>query len=487
MFQRNDDSSGQTAVAFTARERFALRNDIARIGLLLGKALAEPILPLAKGKGQADAEDAAPLEQMRRLAEQWMAAQSLLPDAAARRDAALTQIAASVPAAQARGGRRAANEIARRPQSAAAWLAAASGGAESGAGEGRISETRPQSVAETPANRFVVTLLEAWREEAQTLAALASFCEEAELAAAMERIAEQAGRWRSRPEWRGLCPLPAAQTRSIAANVPRWPAAHRALAEVWRLGRRELRLDWKNSLRTDWPALEAWRLYEIWCYLKTAEILSDAGWRIQKESAESGGASAVRVSTQGISLRLEKGRRSELRFARDGETLTLAYQTMFPGAAQSQRFAADAGRCVSRSHAMQPDICLTFGGRLLLLDPKFRAYEAPEANENADFARADGAMQEDINKMHAYRDAIVCGADSAVAAAWCLFPGGPDASSQRTIAFPPATPQRPFGTAGIGAICLRPGHSANNLAKLLEAWTQAAPQRGVSSTLPTQF
>lgn len=477
MFQDNDKSCDllltQTGVAFSASERLALLNDIARIGLLLGKSLTESVLPLTKGEKRANRVIVAPLEQMRRLAEQWRTARTLLPDATARQDTALTEIAATLPAAQSRGGRKAANEIARRPQSRAAWLAAASEKGAAAAGRSRISEARPLSVTDTPANRFVVTLLENWRDRARTLAALAEFCAEAELAAEMERIAKQAEQWRQRPEWRGLRPLNAAQSFGAALSVPRWPAAHRALAEQGRMTDRALRFDWKNSLRTDWPELEAWRLYEIWCYLKIAETLSGAGWKAQKKNSGGAGGSAVRVSTQGISLQLEKGRKSELLFARDSKELTLTYQTLFPSAAQSLNFAA--ARCVSRTHAMQPDICLEFGGRLYLLDPKFRAYETTQGSENAHFARADSAMQEDINKMHAYRDAIVCDEKNVVAAAWCLFPGGPNNERSQVIAFPPAVPENPFGAAGIGAICLRPGRSTENLALLLELWFKAAP------------
>ena len=473
MFHSNDKSSVSGGVSFSASERFALLSDFARIGLLLGKDFASPVLPLRKGSEIAETDAVSPLERMLRLSERWDAAQNLLPQTTARQDMALTQTAASIPIAQSRGGRSAASEIARRPQSASAWLTAANGNG-GGAGTSRISELRPQTTKDTLANRFVATLLEQRRDEAFTLARLAEFCGETERAAQMRLIAEQAARWRNRPQWRELRPLTAAQCAAIPEHAARWPAAHRVLAQEWLSERNELRIDWKNSLRTDWPALESWRLYEMWCYLKVAEALRTAGWKTQSGQGTNESGSAIRVSTQGIALMLEKGRKSELNFKRGGETLTLTYQSLFPSAAQSRKMNEDSGRFVSRSHAMQPDICLNWRNRLYLLDPKFRAYDAPETNENADFARADSAMQDDINKMHAYRDAIVRDQIGVVAAAWCLFPGGADGSQNPVIAFPPAAPENPFGSAGIGAILLRPGHAAEILSCLLESWFAAA-------------
>ncbi len=491
MFHSTDKSfhksSAQTGVAFSAGERLALLGDIARIGLLLGKSLTDAALPLKWGEKMKEAEEAAPLERMRGLAEQWSGARSVLPAAAALPDAALRQMAAAVPAAQARGGQQMAQELARRPAGASVWLAASRKGVEhsgnrgdkaetdSRNGAGRITESRLRADADTPANRFIATALTAWRDEARTLAALADFCDETELAQEMIGIAAQADRWRRHPAWRERRTQTAAQTAAALANVPRWPAAHRALAGVWRAANRGLRFDWQNSLRTQWPALEAWRLYEIWCYLQVAEVLLAAEWRVSGEfgagrAETNNAASAIRVSAQGVALSLAKGRRSELHFARGGERLTLTYQTLFPSAAQSQNFS-DAGFCVSRSHAMQPDICLTRGGAIFLLDPKFRAYDANETDANAAFARADSAMQDDINKMHAYRDAIVRNGKNVVTAAWCLFPGGPNSDAPPVIAFPPAVPERPFGAAGIGAVCLRPGQSAANLRHLLESWS----------------
>ena len=106
-------------------------------------------------------------------------------------------------------------------------------------------------------------------------------------------------------------------------------------------------------------------------------------------------------------------------------------------------------------------------GRLLLLDPKYRSYSEV------------GAEQEDVDKMHAYRDAIVRTDEStgqavpAVDAAWCLFPGVPPSSYSRPEplrAYPASTQTQPFGTAGVGAVQVRPAAENTELTALLRYW-----------------
>ena len=471
----------QTGVALTAAERIALLRDIERIGLLLGADQTQT-LPLARG--ERPDEIVSPLERLYLLTECWAQARPLLANATTRQAIALHPVATSTPLSQSRGGAQTAQSLARRPRHTAAWFAET----QSRNAIARITELRPQASADTQANRFVVTLLEQWRGTAQILAALAAFCDETAAAGQMAQISREAAQWRNRPEWRGLAPLSAAQMAAVAPNFTRWPAAHRALAELWLAERRGLRLDWQRSLKSHPPALESWRLYEIWCYLRVAEALRGAGWRVWGSELSGGAKScAIRVSVSGVALQLNKGRESELRFTRSGEVLWLVYQPLFPSAnqaaRQAPREAADSkmGRkqigFVSRSHAMQPDISLLYGDRLYLLDPKFRAYTAPYPG--GDFApHQDNALLDDINKMHVYRDAIVCGGLPAARAAWCLFPGEPGEKEQSVenplslIAYPRSTPDCRFGTAGVGAIRLRPGNAAPLLYELLALWTR---------------
>lgn len=119
---------------------------------------------------------------------------------------------------------------------------------------------------------------------------------------------------------------------------------------------------------------------------------------------------------------------------------------------------------------MQPDIALVQNGRILLLDPKYRSYG--EA----------GQEQEDVDKMHTYRDAIVrTDANTGqtvpvVDAAWCLFPGLPQTPGvklQRLRAYPAPAPDEPFGTAGVGAVQVRPGADNPELGALLRHWLES--------------
>ena len=105
----------------------------------------------------------------------------------------------------------------------------------------------------------------------------------------------------------------------------------------------------------------------------------------------------------------------------------------------------------SISFEMTPDIALETDRAIYLLDPKFKAYDQPRSE------------QADILRMHGYRDAIR-GA-KCVENAWCLFVGDREGRSGPIICYPKDA--GPFGTAGVGAIWLRPGASRKGLDDLL--------------------
>src|SRR5262249_4235430 len=154
----------------------------------------------------------------------------------------------------------------------------------------------------------------------------------------------------------------------------------------------------------------------------------------------------------------------------------------FAGANRTPRDEADRTDSslpgfASRTHAMQPDIALLHRDRLYLLDPKFRTY-LPDAEPSAEdarpltdatFGRAAAALYRDIDKMHAYKDAMVRAGEPTVEAAWSLFPGTPDGDAP-VIAYPTAGPQAEFGTAGIGALRLRPAGDGEAFRRLLASW-----------------
>ena len=381
---------------------------------------------------------------------------------------------------------------------------------------------------DTWANRMVVTLLRDIAQEARALARLAAFYDDHTEEAQAGELAASAARLLTGAFLRG-CPVLRAEEYSppyAADLIARCAPAYRLAYRGWRDLRRPLDFDWSHAPMLALPALEAWHLYEIWCCLQIGAALLRAGWQVE-------GGSLLRCTPRGLRLSLATGRASQLRFRRPqpdsaaqnkrsqqnsrgkqsrsakatrrDEVLCLYYQPLFASATQTanSRYASsslssslsiDAPRMgneettslnfESRSHAMQPDIALHWRGALTLLDPKFKRYAHPED------------AQDDINKMHTYRDAIVPQAarssktaarTSGVAAAWCLFPGmGEEEAAkadeneadttnaliaqvppageasmtdQNLYAYPTSTPEYPFGTAGVGAFRLRPGQT----------------------------
>ncbi len=407
-----------------------------------------------------------------------------------------------------------------------------------------VSEPVLASTQNTWANRMVVSLLKDMAQEAKALARLASFCDDETAFEKAAGLADVAGRLLADALRRG-CPALRANEYDppFAADlIARSAPAYGVVYHGWRALHHPLDFDWTHAPMLALPSLEAWHLYEIWCCLQVATALLGAGWQLEAANAQGAGESAhplLRCTPQGLRLNMATGRASRLRFRKingdgrrpnqrgrrkqDAETLDLYYQPLFSSANQaafqqasgqpSQQTSGIAfpapppaasqptnrtrnARAVlapapppdssvvrrhdldlafeSRSHAMQPDIALHWRGALTLLDPKYRRYAQPSD------------AQDDINKMHTYRDAIVTRTGrghktaskiSGVQAAWCLFPGSSaqDASSieKRTdemqdrepgseltktvYAYPTASAEHPFGTAGVGAFGLRPG------------------------------
>jgi len=126
-----------------------------------------------------------------------------------------------------------------------------------------------------------------------------------------------------------------------------------------------------------------------------------------------------------------------------GQALSLTYNQTF---AEGQE---------SLTHAMQPDISLSDGARIWILDAKFKPYAEP------------GEEGGDINQMHAYHDAIVgVSGIRTVAAAWCLYAGLSDVPNRDQITYGHGV------KAPIGALCLRPSgtNTQANLRRLLSLW-----------------
>ena len=484
-----------------------------------------------------------PQERLHFLCALWANLEGALTAIVRQPDSRAACVPQSVPLARSRGGAGAAASISRSPQAAAAWrqtqlankhipfhspmqtpfpaaFEAPPSTAHVQPDQTPVVERGMTRLYDTWANRLTVSLLRHIEEEAKTLSQLAHFCDAQQESAEAERLVKMARRTRTGTFLRdcpGLRDREAAQEMT-GDNIGRCSPPYRAVYRAWRSLHHPLDFDWSGSPLLYLPALEPWYLYEIWCYLQVAAALMRAGWHLTHSDL-------LRCTPNGLRLGLATGRASRLCFIRkrkeepqskiqtpelkSSERLFLYYQPLFASANQTaqrtmqtgikQGKAADGGEkedgvesgkkdrkyvdaefaFVSRSHAMQPDIVLHWNGGLALLDSKFKRY-----------AEAEDA-QDDINKMHTYRDAITrrshSGAASMtrgappVSAAWCLFPGMGAANPEKVeaeaithnplYAYPTATPETPFGTAGVGAFWLRPGQpdTAERLADFLTA------------------
>ena len=307
-------------------------------------------------------------------------------------------------------------------------------------------------------------------QEVQALYRLSLFCEEPAAIAAAEGLSRRIDHWRRQPPYCDISPSVMSGPPPPAEALLRSAPAYRSLYEAIRRFRSGLHIDWSESAVLRFPLLEGWHLYEIWCFLRVGVALRDLGWQLFETDC-------LVIVPDGMRLRLAHGKASRMRFRAprastslcgQGSLLELVYQPQFVGANQTSGRTSTGFH--SLSHVMQPDVALIRDHRLLLLDPKYRPY--------AEF----GAEQEDVDKMHAYRDAIV-GTDArtgrtvpAVDAAWCLFPGLPRDSGANPAplrTYPAATPDRPFGTAGVGAVQVRPGAQNAELSDLLRNWLES--------------
>ncbi len=403
--------------------------------------------------------------------------------------------------------------IARRPDCAAAWREAsgqppnAIGAHRHAAAEPALTEDRFQASAATPINRLAVTILLELQRESESLAVLAEHCADVDMARRARLIGRNARRWTLQSPFSGLASFSAQEQLRLRRNggIGSGDPVFQALYAHWRRLRQPLHFDWSASPFLVLPALPAWHLYEIWCLFQVAGCLFCRGWLPVGHSSARPPRKCgqdrpvlcpptpsvndlVHCAPDGLRLRLATGQASQLRFRRPNPTgrsalLTLTYRPLFASANRigadtvpedrtiSPGVAAESGEsetaaCRSISHDMQPDIALQWHGRLYLLDAKYRRYAPRNAPDG------DGpyqALLEDVNKMHTYRDSIVRGSRRVVCCAWCLFPGRQHFEPD-VVAYPQPTTERPFGTAGVGALALCPGAQPLMLGRLLDHW-----------------
>jgi uncharacterized protein len=182
-------------------------------------------------------------------------------------------------------------------------------------------------------------------------------------------------------------------------------------------------------------------LYEYWCYFEVVAAV---------ESVEGPPVVVDRPVQDEASARLAWSSR-----ARFPSGATVAFNERFPG-----RDAISA-RPKSSSVPLRPDVVVRLpSAGFHVLDAKFRlAGVLTNREDEAAEGSEDAATQDDVHKMHAYRDAL--GARSA----WVMYPGQGEA-----MEFPPigAVVDQHASPNGVGTIPLapRPG-GADNLRRIV--------------------
>jgi hypothetical protein len=199
-------------------------------------------------------------------------------------------------------------------------------------------------------------------------------------------------------------------------------------------------------------------LYEYWCFFTLAgelEQLLDAPLRADKSIVADDWQTTVR---EGITVDFPGG-------------VQLAYNQSYGG-----------NMCGSYSVPLRPDITLTVGGELHLLDAKFRLQSLPDATieTNADddemqaisLAKWTTFQRADIHKMHAYKDALGARRDcdrQKVRSVWVLYPGDDTAFFSETRGRTRAVPDLREDLVGVGALPLQPEREPLELRHALRA------------------
>ncbi|MBV9848309.1 MAG: DUF2357 domain-containing protein [Armatimonadetes bacterium] len=419
----------------TEVERARMLDDIARVSLAVGRRLfpdrAWDDLDIAAGSLAARKS---PMERL------WFI-ERLLPDLT-RVVHRIMETPVTLPAREARVV--APPLRARRVETAAILTAVRRGHAER-----RLEERATAVTPDTPENRAVKAFLAALRRDAAAIGDIAEAVGEEEICRAARTVA---GRLR------GLIALPLWEDVTDDALAWRQPPTHRMLAdaryarlaEAMRRYRQSFQFDWANPLFS-LPSRETWRLYEAWGLFQALEALLALGYAPVADVNAAANA-LFAVHQERLTFALVKGVESRIGLlCPDGRRLGLFYNRAYPQ------------RVRSLSRTMQPDIAIerigppapNSAGATWILDPKFKTYAAA------------GSEGDDMDQMHAYRDAVVdAGGGKPVARAWCLYAGGVDGGARPLIAYgPPAS-------SIVGALHLRPGDAGGfeRLCHLLAGW-----------------
>ncbi|MDX1935392.1 MAG: DUF2357 domain-containing protein [Capsulimonadales bacterium] len=312
-----------------------------------------------------------------------------------------------------------------------------------GKGPPRVREWASAPTVNTPANVLIKSILVLLLRDGNAAAALAAVVGARSVEREALLLRDLLKRTLRREPWRDLPIVTGAVLPALPLSVRR-NGPYRLVYDLFRRYRQGFAFDWTTPLFA-LPPREMWLLYEYWCLFRTADAVRRLGFRARE-------ASDFMMSRSGLTFTLVRGRASALTFVRDGQRLTLTYGREFPPASAKRR---DAWR--SRSHAMRPDIVLEMGGRLLVLDAKYKAYAETFSTEDPD----NLPLTADINQCHAYRDGILHGDRPAVVAAWLLYPGHAERNNRAVISYGDGE------RSEVGAIRLRDVRDTAHLVSLM--------------------
>ena len=407
----------------TAAERAVMLGDIARVSLAAGATLfpEQPWSSLGASDGILGTAKS-PVEQLAFV-------EHLLPMLIQ----AVRQIGQAPLASAAACTRLVRPEQARRV-TASAWMSHT----RQSRSQPPLRETVTLFSPDTPENRTVKSFVDVLTRDCRAIALLAAAEDEPAVSERALCCARRLGQiacdwWKDVTLRRSAWTQPPTQRGSLR---PDYAAVFRFAGQY----RRGFSFEWDHPLLM-LPPRETWQLYETWCLLTVFQALRDLGW----DSAPAQEVFTVREGRLTLTLAVGQQSQSTLRSAQ-GQTLTLAYNRTFAEGRESL------------THTMRPDITLSDGERVWLLDAKFKPYCEP------------GEEGEDINQMHAYRDAIIGSRGRSVARAWCLYAGLTGTANQAHLTYGRGA-QTP-----IGALCLRPGsaETLTNLGRLLQSWLASA-------------
>ncbi|MDO3408426.1 DUF2357 domain-containing protein [Saccharibacillus sp. CPCC 101409] len=218
------------------------------------------------------------------------------------------------------------------------------------------------------------------------------------------------------------------------------------------------------------------QLYEYWCFLKLHRLLADRCRVVRREG------SGIRRGGLFPTLIRGRGSRIEYELPHSGARLALLYNPSLLGRSRPTTeqkpdllltlYTPDGGASGERSvNGGETGRTTGAGGRIparetsFVLDAKYRLDPAEPGTSYERAYASPGPLEEDINVMHRYRDAIVRrGADTGeyerrVEQACVLFPYGNESEYAEHHFY------RSIGRVGVGALPFLPGSTA-----LAERW-----------------